>query len=74
MQSQGLEVVLLLDVVVQIAPDEPYTNHQSLSAFEVSHAPQSVCEKADALLNMPIMLVTLDTSHLEMSLLNDVAW
>ena len=66
-----MEVVLLL-VDTQICPDEP-SNILSLSAVEVSHAPQSACAKDDAPKNMTFMLVTLDTSHLEISLLNDDA-
>ena len=65
-----MEAVLLL--VAQIRPDEP-SNIPSLSAVEVNHAPQSVCEKDDAPENIFPMLVTLDTSHLEMSALNDDA-
>ena len=64
-----MEGVLLLEVVEQIFPNEP-SNIPSLSAVEVSHAPQSVCAKNDAPKNMSSMLVTLDTSHLEMSPLN----
>ena len=75
-----MEVLLLLDLavvagavlVVHSRPDEP-SNISCLSAVEVLHAPQSVCEKDDALRNMDFMLATLDTSHLEMSLLNDDA-
>ena len=59
-------------VVEQICPDEP-SNIPSLFAVEVNHAPQSVCVKDDASENMSFMLVTLDTSHLEMSPLNDDA-
>ena len=66
-----LEVVLL-PPVVQIRPDEP-SNIPSLSAVEVSHAPQSVCAKDDAPENISFMLATLDTSHLDMSPLNDDA-
>ena len=66
-------VVVELVVVVQIRPDEP-SNIPVLSAVEVSHAPpQSVCAKDDAPENMPSMVITLDTSHAEMSPLNDVA-
>ena len=64
------EVLVL--VVVQIRPDEP-SNISSLFAVEVIHAPQSVCAKDDAPLNMMFMPVTPDTSHLEMSPLNDDA-
>ena len=58
--------------VVQIRPDDP-SNICSFLAVEVLHLPQSVCAKDDAEANMRIMLVTLDTSHLEMSPLNDDA-
>ena len=54
----------------QILPDEP-SNILSLSAVEVNQAPQSACAKDDAAKNMTLMFVTLDTSHLEISLLND---
>ena len=58
-----MEVVLLLDAVVmvvkvrlvlQIRPGEPF-NTPALSAFEVTHAPQSVCAKDDAPTNMSSM-------------------
>ena len=65
-------VVEVLALVVQIRPDEP-SNIPSLSAVEVSHAPQSVCAKDDAPEKMFFMLVTLNTSHFEMSPLNDDA-
>ena len=69
-----LEEVVVVEVlvlaVVQIRPDDP-SNIPCFSAVEVLHSPQSVCANDDALSNMPIMVVTLDTSHLEMSLLND---
>ena len=58
--------------VVQIRPDDP-SNICSFLAVEVLHLPQSVCAKDDAEASMRIMLVTLDTSHLERSLLNDDA-
>ena len=64
-----MEAVLLLDV--QIRP-EP-SNILSLVAVEVNQAPQSACAKDDAPKNMTLMFVTLDTSHLEISLLNDDA-
>ena len=74
-------VVILLDVAVvvevlalflQIRPDDP-SNIPSLSAFDVSHVPQSVCAKDDAPWNIMFMAVTPDTSHLEMSRLNEDA-
>ena len=67
-----MEVVEIVVLVVQIRPDEP-SNILSLSAVEVSHAPQSVCAKDDASKNMYFTLVTLDTSHSERSMLNDDA-
>ena len=77
-----MEVVLLLEVVVvveilvlvvvQIRPGEP-SNIPPLYAVEVPHTPQSVCANDDASSNMSSMSVTLDTSHLERSLLNDEA-
>ena len=67
-----LMVVVALVVVAQIRPDEP-RNIPSLFAVEVCHAPQSVRAKDDAPKNMCSMVVTLDTSHFEMSPLNDDA-
>ena len=64
-------VVEVVVVVVQIRPDEPW-NIASLFAFEVNHTPQSVFAKDDAPKNISFMLVTLDTSHLEMSPSNEV--
>ena len=65
-------VEVLVLVVVQSRPGEP-SNIPFLYALDVTHAPQSVCAKDDALENMSHMLVTQDTSHLEMSPLNDDA-
>ena len=65
-------VVKAVVLDLQSRPGEP-TNISVLSAVEVLHVPQSVCEKDDAPLNMRFMLVTLDTSHLDMSPLNDDA-
>ena len=59
-------------VLPQIRPDE-LANMFSLFAFEVIHAPQSVRAKDEALLNMTPMSVTLDTSHVDRSPLNDDA-
>ena len=56
-------VEVLVLVVVQIRPGEPL-NIPSLSAVEVSHAPQSDWSKSDAKRNIKLMSVTLDTSHL----------
>ena len=56
----------------QIRPDES-TNIERLFAVDVLHAPHRVCANDDAPENMPNILITLDTSHLEMSPLNDVA-
>ena len=67
-----MEGILLLDLVVQIRPDEP-SNIPSFFADEVSHTPPSVCANEDAPENISSMSVTLDTSHLEMSPLNDDA-
>ena len=64
--------LLVAGLVLQIFPDEP-SNILVLTALEVNHAPQSVCEKDDAESNMRAILITLDTSHSEMSLLNDDA-
>ena len=59
-------------VVHIIFPDEP-EKISFLLAVDFCHAPQSVWENALAPLNIAFMLVTLDTSHLEMSPLNDDA-
>ena len=59
--------------VLAIFPFEP-TNISVWLAFELLQAgPQSVCANDVAPLNILAMLVTLDTSHFEMSPLNDVA-
>ena len=65
-------VVEVLVLVVQSRPDKS-SNISVLTAVEVLHAPQRVCVKDDAPENILSMLATLDTSHLEMSPLNDVA-
>ena len=65
----GVDVLAL---VAQIRPEEP-RNIPSLSAVEVYHSPQSFCANDDAPENMSAMVVTLDTSHLETSPLNDDA-
>ena len=64
----GVDVVL----VVQSCPGEP-TNIPVLSAGDVLHAPQRVCVKDDAPMNIFFMSATLHTAHLEMSPLKDVA-
>ena len=67
-----LEVgVDVLALVAQIRPGDP-SNIPSFAA-KVTHAPQSVCAKDDAPANVVSILVTLDTSHLERSTLNDDA-
>ena len=65
-------MVVVVVVHGAIFPDEP-ENMRALSAVDFCHAPQSVWEKDDAPLNMSTMVVTLDTSHLEMSPLKDDA-
>ena len=70
-----LVVVVVVSVIrlsVHIRPDEP-VNIPSLSAVEMYHARQRVCVNDDAPENMSSILTTLDTSHLEISPLNDVA-
>ena len=62
----------LMVVVAEISPDDPL-NIPLLSAVEVYHLPQRVCENDDAPENISFMLITLDTSHLEISALNDEA-
>ena len=64
--------VAFLLMEVQIRPDEP-SNIPYLSAIEVCHSPQRDCANDVALENISSMLVTLDTSHLEISPLNDDA-
>ena len=65
-----LLIGVVVEVVVQIRPYERL-NIPALVAVDLSHAaPQSVCLNDDALENIPSMLITLDTSHLEMSQLN----
>ena len=74
-RSRGVLVPVVEGVVMvaaQSRPDDP-SNIPSLFAVEVDHAPQSVCAKDDAPENISFMLVTLDTSQLEMSLLNNSA-
>ena len=59
--------------VVHIDPPE-FINMEPLFAVEATQAaPQSVCAKEDAPENILRMSVTLDTSHLEISMLKDVA-
>ena len=65
-----LGVVVVVVVVHIIFPDEP-VNIRSLLAVDVCHLPQKVLENAFASQNMVPMLVTLDTSHLEISPLNN---
>ena len=76
-----MKVILLVEEVVvgkviklsvHIRPEES-VNIPSLSAFEVYHAKQRVCVKDEAPENMSSMLITLDTSHLAISPLNDDA-
>ena len=57
---------------VHSRPDEP-SNIPFFFAFEVPHAPHSVCAKEDAPEKVESIWVTRDTSHLEMSLLNNGA-
>ena len=61
-----------LALVVHICPDES-SNIPSFFADEVGQAPQRVCAKDNAPENIASMVVTLETSHLETSLLKDVA-
>ena len=68
-------VGIWISVVVQcpqIRPEDP-SNIPSLSAVDVLHSPQSVCENDDAPANIFSILVTLDTFHIKMSLVNDDA-
>ena len=66
-------MVVVVFVLLQIRPEDPVNIPFVFSAFEVNHAPHSVCENDDAPANILSMFFTLDTSHLEMSLLNDLA-
>ena len=69
MPTAGADVHTVSD----IDPGDP-SNMRFLVAFEWTQtAPQSCCLNDVALMNISSMLVTLDTSHLEMSPLNDVA-
>ena len=68
----GLPLEVGVVLVVQIRPDDP-SNIPFLSAVEVCHAPQSVCVNDVAPENISSMLVTLNTSHSERSVLNDDA-
>ena len=65
-------VMEAFELVPQIRPDES-SNICSLFAVEVLHAPQSVRAKDNAPTNICFMLVTWDTSHLDMRRLNDGA-
>ena len=75
-----MEAVLSVEAVaavtllagVQIRPDER-SNIPFLSAVDVAHMPQSVCANDEASTNMSSMLVTLETSHLEISSLKEDA-
>ena len=58
--------------LLQIRPGDS-SNISALSAVEVIHLPHKVCSKDDAPENMMYIEVTLDTSHLVMSQLNDAA-
>ena len=69
------QLALFVEVAVpglHICPGEPL-KIPSLFALEVLHASQSVCSKDDAPEKVDSILITLDTSHLEMSTLNDDA-
>ena len=65
----GAQVFVL---VVPIRPKEP-ANILFFFAVEVSHAPLRFFAKDHAPKNMSSMFFTLDTSHFEMSRLNDSA-
>ena len=59
--------------VGEMDPGEP-SNMRFFVAFELTQAaPQSFRLKDFAPINIPVMSVTLDTSHFEISLLNDFA-
>ena len=72
-----MEVLLLVEVPLLLrgvqSPPPESSNILRFVAVDVSHLPQSVWLNDDALRNMLAMLNTLDTSHLEMSILNDDA-
>ena len=68
----GFRQVVVFLLSAQILPGE-LSNIQRLFADEVTHSPQSVRAYDVAPENISSMLVTLDTSHLDMSLLNDDA-
>ena len=67
-----MEVALLFEVAVHIR-SAVSSNIRCLSAVEVCHAPHRVWAKDDAPENMRFMVFSLDTSHFEMSPLNDDA-
>ena len=72
-----LTVVEIVDAVLlaqPIRPDER-TNMPFVLVFcaKAIHVPQRVCANDEAPANMVFMLATLDTSHLEISMLNDEA-
>merc|ERR1719201_2903730 len=70
----GANTLGVVVVVVHIIfPDEPENMPDLPLAVDLTHAPQSVWEKDFAPWNMESILVTLDTSHLERSALNDEA-
>ena len=54
-------------------PDEPSNMSVLLALDRTQAAPQSACLKAAAKRNILDMVITLDTSHFEMSPLNDLA-
>ena len=73
-------VVMVVVVVVGVAhiadidADEPSENMSSLAAFELTHAaPHRVRLKDVAPRNIRFIVVTWETSHLDRSLLKDVA-
>ena len=76
-----VEVLLLLEVSVVIKESillghsrpGDFLNISNLFAVEVTHTPLSVCSKDDVPENIITMSVTLETSHLERSPLNDDA-
>jgi len=59
--------------LAQICQDES-PNIPALFAVEVCHIPQRACANDDAPKNISSMLITLDTSHLDILLLNNEAY
>ena len=71
--DENAEVVVVVQTVCDIDPDDPLNMNLLLAFQSAQSAPQSCWLNDDASKNTLSMLVTRDTSHFEMSLLNAVA-